>query len=272
MKVPREALIYSRDPLIIFIFSLRGFKALYDAHNYPTTKVRLFEFLLCKVSGVIANSRGTASMFPGKKVLVAPNGVDLNEFEAASHVGVENGTVLYSGHLYSWKGVDTVLSAAALCPHLKFMFVGGTADDLLVYRKKQQELGLNNVFFEGHIPKTQIPARLLRASVVLLPNNPGSIESEKYTSPIKMFEYMASGVPLVASDLPSLREVLDESMCTFFKAGDSEDLARALKLVLAEYPGAQAKAVNAKRAVRQYSWDSRAGRILDFIRTEICVE
>ena len=272
MKVPPEALIYSRDPLVVFLFSIRGFRTLYDAHNYPTTKVKLFEFFLKRVSGVIANSRGTAGMFPHKKTLVAPNGVDLKDFESAVPVESGQGTVLYSGHLYSWKGVDTVLGAAALRPDLKFVFLGGTAHDLEVYRKKQQELGLKNVVFEGHIFKTQIPARLLDASVVLLPNNPGTVESEKYTSPIKMFEYLASGVPLIASDLPSLREVLDESVCTFFKAGDPADLARALDLVLREYSSAKTKAMNAKTVARQYSWDSRASRILDFIQTEICVE
>ena len=65
----------------------------------------------------------------------------------------------------------------------------------------------SRVTFTGLMPPAEVAARLREADVLVLPN-PASAISSEFTSPLKLFEYMASGRPIVASDLPSLREVL----------------------------------------------------------------
>ena len=102
------------------------------------------------------------------------------------------------------------------------------------------------------------------ADVLLLPNIPSTQESTFYTSPIKMFEYMASGVPIVASDLPSIREILNDRNAVLVKAGDASDLLRGITQALNDEKNKFG--MQAKKDVQQYTWLARAQNILKFIK------
>ena len=86
--------------------------------------------------------------------------------------------------------------------------------------------------------------------------------SAAYTSPLKLFEYMASGRPIVASDLPALREVLrpDEN-AVLVEAGDAEALAAGVARLLGDAALASRLAAQAREDVREWTWDKRAERI-----------
>lgn len=85
------------------------------------------------------------------------------------------------------------------------------------------------------------------------------------TSPLKIFEYMAAGKPIVTADLPPIRDILDESRAFFCQPGDSEDLARAIEQVMKDPEEAAKRAVAAHKHVQHYTWDKRMKRILDTI-------
>lgn len=86
-----------------------------------------------------------------------------------------------------------------------------------------------------------------------------------YTSPLKLFEYMASGKPIIASDLPSSREVLTENMAHFFRPDDPESLTNTINEVITNISEADKRARQAFVEVAQYSWASRAQKIVEFI-------
>ena len=88
--------------------------------------------------------------------------------------------------------------------------------------------------------------------------------SEKHTSPLKLFEYMASGRPIVASDLLSLREILTEQEAIFFKPDDPLDLALKIKEILVNQSLAEQISQNAREKVQNYTWQNRAHRALIF--------
>jgi len=86
-----------------------------------------------------------------------------------------------------------------------------------------------------------------------------------YASPLKLFEYMASGQPIIASDLPALREILNDKNALFFKPEDASDLARAIKMLKSSQTLGYHLSRQALADVKQYTWAKRAEKILKFI-------
>ena len=111
-------------------------------------------------------------------------------------------------------------------------------------------------------------ARLEPADVLVLPN-PATAVSERYTSPLKLFEYLAMGRPIVASDLPAFREVVrHRENALLFEAGSAPALAAAVRAVVGDPALAASLGRRAFETAHDYSWDARAGR-LDGLLSEV---
>ena len=173
-------------------------------------------------------------------------------------------TVAYAGHLYAWKGVDILLDALALLPGVRALVVGGhdKEPDLARLRAQSAALGLDSrVTFTGQVPPAAVPERLAGADVLVLPN-PASAISTHATSPLKLFEYMAAGRAIVASDLPAIREVLTHGEnAVLVPPGDAAALANGIRN-LEHAAVTRARLADAARAaVTEYSWARRAERL-----------
>ena len=117
----------------------------------------------------------------------------------------------------------------------------------------------------GQRPYSEIPLWLKAADILILPNSAQSEESRYATSPIKLFEYMASGVPIASSDLPSIREIVSEKEVYFFEPDNTVKLATAVKSILQNYAAASMRVASAFEKSRKYSWEMRAKFILSFV-------
>jgi len=280
--MPRKhALIYTREFLIAYVFKTLRFKTVYESHRILLKK-RLYFWFLKDIKWIITNSIGVAEEFKNrgyKQVLSYPNGVTLENFTFSSsknelreklHLPLDRSLIMYTGNLYSWKGIDTVIETAKTMKQTRalFMIVGGTDADVKSYRQKIANKNIINVLLLGHQNIKDIPKYLKAADVLILPNVPTSEESIKYTSPMKLFDYMASGVPIVASDLPSIREILDETNALLVSPGSHERLREGIEKVL-NNPALSANiAGEARKKVSQFTWDKRAEAILNFIKYE----
>lgn len=272
-RIVRDTTIITRSPEIAWWYSRKGYRVFYDAHNFPIRGGWLLAWLLKNVTGIIANSNGTAEAFRHighTRVLVVPNAVDLGAFNKVTRVsrtelGLPEGYIaMYVGHLYEWKGVGVVVDAARRSKRddLMFVFVGGTDADMVRFRAETNDTP--NLIFLGRRPHHEVPALIKSADVLLLPNIPSTRESELYTSPIKMFEYMASGVPVVASDLPSIREILNDKNAILVAASDPNMLLDGVERVVRGEAVAQAAC--AQEDVKKYTWSTRARAILGFVK------
>jgi glycosyltransferase involved in cell wall biosynthesis len=105
------------------------------------------------------------------------------------------------------------------------------------------------------------------ADVLVLPNTRESEESERFTSPIKLFEYFAAGKPIVASDLPSIREIVGDEDVLFVPPGEPEALAAALASLEQNHALRVKLAKRSASLAAGYTWDARARRILDALIT-----
>ncbi len=203
---------------------------------------------------------------PENKICILPDAVDLEKFDLnisqkdARHklnLPFDKKIAVYTGQLFNWKGVEIIIEVGAILEsqNLEIYVVGGNFSQ----QKK------NNVCFVGQKPYSEIPLWLKAADVLILPNKKGTKISEEHTSPLKLFEYMASRRPIVASDLPSIREILTENEAIFFNPDDAHDLAYAIKNILWNQKLAEEISEASFLKVENYTWDKRAKRALDFI-------
>ncbi len=169
--------------------------------------------------------------------------------------------VAYAGHLYPWKGVEVLLEALALVPDARGLIVGGHAEEPDLDRLKALagRLGIaSRVEFAGIVEPSRVHACLQRADILVLPN-PASAISTRFTSPLKLFEYMSAGRAIIASDLPSIREVLHHEVdALLVAAGDPRAFAAGIDRIVS-HPALAARIARAAfDAAHEYSWDRRA--------------
>ena len=172
--------------------------------------------------------------------------------------------VTYAGHLYPWKGVDVLLRALALLPEVRGVIVGGhpAESDLVRLQTLAGTLGIaDRVTFTGLVHRSDVAGLLGQADVLVMPHTATPV-SERYASPLKLFEYMAIGKPIVASDLTAVREVLrdGESAC-LVRPGDPGSLASGIAKVLADRTLAERIARGAFEGASSYTWALRAERL-----------
>jgi glycosyltransferase involved in cell wall biosynthesis len=172
--------------------------------------------------------------------------------------------VVYAGHLYPWKGVDTFVRAMALLAGARALVVGGhpAEADLARLQRLSSALGLEGrVTFTGPVAPADVAGRLTVADVLVLPNS-GATISARYTSPLKLFEYLAAGRPIVASALPALEEVLrDGGNALLVPPDDPAALAAAIVRVASDERLACRIARAAFDEALFYTWDARAARL-----------
>jgi glycosyltransferase involved in cell wall biosynthesis len=183
--------------------------------------------------------------------------------------------VMYCGHLIKSKGVDLLIEAMAhTARDVRLTVVGGkkpgvTYPDYSNERewleRRVAELGLGDrVAFTGYVPPSEIPGYLAQASILVMPmrDNPQT----RFSSPLKVFEYMASGKPIVSSDLDGVVEILrHERNALLFRSDDALDLAKKLNRML-ESPELQRRlAQQALEDVTQFSWRNRGHKINVFL-------
>jgi glycosyltransferase involved in cell wall biosynthesis len=203
---------------------------------------------------------------PRPRIAAIPDGVRTGRGDGASpgRQPSDQPVVGYAGHLYVWKGVDVLLDALARIPQARGLIVGGHAQepDLARVTALALRLGIGDrVTFTGLVEPGRVAELLRQCDVLALPNPPSAI-STRFTSPLKLFEYMAAERPIVASDLPSIREVLHHEIdALLVEPGNPGALSAAIERLLADPALGARLAAAARAAVSGYSWERRAERL-----------
>jgi glycosyltransferase involved in cell wall biosynthesis len=211
---------------------------------------------------------------PGS-VQVSPNGVDLERYAnlpepsvARSQLGLPSlPTIGYTGHLYAGRGMSLLLELARRFPQANFLWVGGTEADLKTWRERLADSNISNVSLTGFIPNSQLPLYQAAADILLMPyesaiSGSSGGDSSTYASPMKMFEYMACRRPIISSDLPVIREVLNPSNALLCPAGDIEAWCQALAGLLSDETRRKSIANQAWQDIQGYTWLERARKAL----------
>ncbi|MDP9940111.1 glycosyltransferase family 4 protein [Ectopseudomonas alcaliphila] len=204
------------------------------------------------------------------RICVAPDGSDPFPFHCeAVTLSSPSGRlqVGYVGQLYSGKGMEVVSKLCHLAPFADFHVVGGLQPDI---EKWKTEIKADNIAFHGYVPHAQAPGFISAFDVLLLPNqnkvtwHKAGGDIGQWTSPLKMFEYMSAGKPIISSDLPVLREILqDDVNALLCPPEDITAWVNALKRL--EDPSLRERL--GKRALSDficnYTWKRRAQTIME---------
>lgn len=263
--------VYSRDEMPVLVARALGKRIFWEAHDGRLSI--LTRMLLPRLSGLVVITNGLKDFYRDAgycgAVVVAPDGFDPRDFDepitrdaARTRLGLplEGSVVLYAGSLQAWKGCDTFLASAAFLPDARYVVIGGSVAEV-----QKLQVQFPNVSFLGERPYKELPVNQCAADVLVVPNTARLDISARFTSPLKVFAHMASGVPIVVADLPSMREVLSEGNAFFFMPDDVSSLTNVVRYVLDHTDDAERRARQACESVKDYSWDNRAGRLCSFI-------
>lgn len=265
-----NSLLYGRDELVMWLITLftnRSF--VWESHtgawNFAARSVAR------RAKAIVVISHGLKDWYIEKgisaeKIVVAPDGIDLASFEeieapevARARLGLPNTfTALYVGRFDGWKGAETVCKASRLLSEsVQVVLIGGEPDQVALMQHNYP-----NVRFLGFHPYSELPNNLSAADVLLLPTSAKDEIGARFTSPMKLFAYLAARKPIIAADVPSSREVLQESDAIFVLPDNPDALAEAIMRV-AEMTSVEriSLAESAHNRASAYTWDARA-RIL----------
>ena len=277
-------LVFSRNLRGALLPALRGVPTIFEAHTLSSLARPQDRRVLQRMvgasgfRGIVAISQALADDLADEfgiapdRILVAHDAVR-TEAEQPCRLQREPGAPIrvgYTGSLFPGKGADALLDIAGACPWATFAIAGGPDTLAAALRQRASAEGLTNVTVHGPIDPVDA-RRLQRDCDVLVAPFARRIESDsghdiaRWTSPMKVFEYMASGRPIVISDLPVLREVLRPDVDALMVPPEDPDALIAALERLRDDPelSGQLAASALERVRTQFTWELRARRILE---------
>jgi len=273
-KGTSDLVIYTRDWIFSGVYllckrlGLVRYKIIYESHKFSK---KLLPFIK-GVDGLVVINNFLGELHRKKKfqdILVAHDGVNVSDYLGIQKYKFKPNkniiNVVYTGSLFLWKGAYLLVDCLEFLPqNINLIFVGGSGEHLDNFKKYISDKSyLEQITLIPHLPKLEVIPYIENADILVLPNS-GKYEMNKYTSPIKLFEYMASGRPIVASNIPSIGEVLvNNKNALLFHPDDAYDLADKIKEAIGSDHSGMID--NAFFEVQKYSWDNRAINIQNFL-------
>ena len=286
-KRPGCDMIYTRSIRAALFATAIGHNTIFEAHNVPAGSLGAWYFRRilnnCNLSKVVAITHALkklllenfSDVLYDDRVIVAPDGVDLERFSnrptkaearLALNLDPQDFVAGYVGHLYPGRGVEQILDIAKRSHDIVFLFVGGTPQDIANRKRQAAEMALDNVRIVGFVANSELPTFYAACDVLLMPYQrevavSGGGNTANYMSPMKMFEYMATGRMIIASDLPVLREILDDTNAVLCDPDDIPAWRNALQRAKIDAEWSLSLAVNASAKVENFTWKRRVQNI-----------
>jgi len=274
--------------IVFAYFATKFFKisTVYDAHH-PLVKGGASLFNSFKNSKYLirfsANSKGLSQIYlnqglPKDKLVVAHNGVDLQRFQDApskiecrENLGlpIDKRIVCYAGNIYEGRGIESLIEIAQRLKDAHFLIVGGLDEDVDRYRRIAESKDAQNFELVGFVPHKSVALYLQASDVLVMPYTSkmtikGGAIAQEFTSPIKLFEYMAAARPIIATSISSVKEILEDKVNAVLVEPDSTDaLYQGIEKVLRDSDLADRIANRAASDIKEYTWEERVRKLLD---------
>lgn len=271
---------YTRSPAMVEALMKEGKRVwVLEAHDDPASNQRRWKRTRPHIKLFVAISEGmkkhlVACGINQHDIIVAHDGVDLEAVEQAPKgtlrqvlgIAEEAFLAVYTGGLYPWKGVDFVVEAWKETPEAAhLLLVGGPAQDRERIRSRIPTEARGRIHIADTMPREDIFSLLKEADIGLLPTSPDFPIGREFTSPLKLFEYLAAGLPILASDVPTSHEILNASVAKFFPQ-DAKAFIKTVTELIEGKAWRSGASLEARLLVRRYRWQDRAKRIANALK------
>ncbi|MBL8447836.1 MAG: glycosyltransferase family 4 protein [Zoogloeaceae bacterium] len=268
----RAAAIYTRVPELSVVLARAHLPHFLEIHDTATLAARqgLPKLLQAMhdgwLKGIVAiSSAGREALvdagFPCDQIHVVPSGVDIASFEgipALTKTEVGAGISTYVGRISHDRGLPILeaIAAAGIPVHLT-----GPVDD-------PPRTDLGTLTTHPGVAHADVPAQVAAGAFALMPYQP-DLQHAASISPIKLFEAMAAGRVVLATDLPALREIIRSGENgVLLPADDPQAWIRTLRHLQTHPDAALTMAARARQDARAYSWSRRAEHLVDILATK----
>ena len=289
-KWKRFDLVFARNYLVTYFAVKMRIPTILETHTtlYDNPDLRLCRevFNLPDFLGMVVINEEIKKAYLKRKVnpeklMVCEDGVDIERFEVSDDrsywrkqlgLSLEQPVVTYCGHLYEEKGVEHIFQTAELLseqgyPAL-FVVVGGWEKDVDRWSKYCNCRGLTNVLFTGFVNNSLVPGYLKAADVLIMPYNTRvnfHVMDIMTTSPLKLFEYMASNRPIVSTKIPAISKVLvNNENALLAEPNDIGKLAASIRRLCEDKALAKNLASNAFKLAVKFQWKERCRKIIKY--------
>ncbi|CAK1935004.1 putative Glycosyl transferase family 1 domain-containing protein [Vibrio crassostreae] len=271
--------VYTRDILIAFLFLyFRKGTVVYEAHQRPSRVamlcIRLLrnheDFKVVTISYALKNFYIGYFGIDERKVLVAHDGINVDIYNKMEKINLHKKfsidknykILLHTGSLYPGRGAELFGPILNKYPDLVILHIGGSQEIIDDWKRKISSDRFNA---HSHVPSNELVSCQISADYLLYPML-RSTKTYWCCSPMKMFEYMATNVPIISTDIGSIKEVLNDENSFTFDPDDVDTLWNAIDLALGSTEICKERSTQALIDVKScYTWQLRADRIRRFV-------
>ena len=270
IKKNDHRIIISRSIIPSILLALFNVKNILEIHTELSGFTKIF-FSIIKINFIGKNLKfifineylRKKFKIKKEKSIILYDAVDYRDFKPSNRKTFKN-CCFYSGSFAKGKALEIIFKVAKKLPKIDFHLYGNQET---IYNKKIKKL--KNVFFRGYLNYSKLVLAINNYKVLLMPykKNVGVLIKDlnvaKYFSPLKMYEYLASGKIIIASDLPVYRYILKNNINSIILKEDinmwSRMITKALKTKQYNHLG-----IAGRKISKNYSWKSRIIKIINF--------
>lgn len=267
LKDKKKSFIITRSLISSFFLSLFKISHSTEIHN----EIRgLTKFLLINlnfinsqyVEKVIFISSKLSTKFKVKKKIILHDAVDITNFKKPKYKkNLKN--VGYLGSFYKGRGIELIIEVAKKNLNLNFYLIG--KDKNFIFDKKLT----SNIKVLDHVPYSKVPNLLFNLDILLMPYqkivqiNSKSLNTASYCSPLKMFDYLASGKIIISSNLPGITEILKDKINSLIvESNNVNQWDDAIKTILKNKALSKKISLNAQKTAINNTWEKRANKMI----------
>jgi glycosyltransferase involved in cell wall biosynthesis len=273
-NIEKDSLILSRSILTSLVLSFWKINNILELHHPPTGLTKFIYnvsriFKLDSFIKYIVISKNLKNFMKLKKSIVLDDAVDTYDYKTKQFKTI-NYEFTYIGSLFKGKGLEVIIYLSKNFPKNNFYVFG----DLRTLNKDTFNINelksIKNLFFKGYVDYKRVPNILLSSKFLLMPYqkkvyvNSKRLEVSNFMSPLKLFDYLASGKPLIASNLSVYSHILKNNQnCILVNNASLENWKKKIDYVLKNYNAIKKLSNNSKKISIKYTWLNRTKKIID---------